>query len=730
MARFRARRRFYFVWKMMMTFMVGAVGLLTLLLLWEEPLNDVDEGFAHRPSSPFYSSRRTLQEDGDRSNHTPHLVLQDEGRFQNGSSQDSRRGQAFWSTSQVVAGDPRDKDDHHLHTNEYKLKEMGQRISTPAFLGTLNTSVSNPSTEDTPLNNQVAYLDHDNTSFLNYYYDDYGLDNFLNYSFDDYDFYNIFKYLYDDYRFDNISNFSLYDNDYPTIKFIAFTRSIFLCEYIYSAVYGEYTILADSAVSYGNSSLYVITGERFLEFCVPFLKAFNDCEERDVITICHAEDVVFVHLHNCQKPSSEDLYFDHLLVATRLEEDDGCFQAVCEGSLRVVERKVDGVVVRLISPNVTSCHRYLLKYYQREGNETKVRYHTRNQYWPCCFPEYDVVWMGEPEALASVAKDWSYLPTRCRSGESFLVVMVTCIVIGGVMGNLLVVIILVRHGFKDTTSTMIRMSLALADLLLSLFVLAPSLNEHIHLIHNTDSFQPSVDGGFQVFSALMMSLCCITSQLNLFALSLERLIFASGIAQRSLLFTRPRMRGFIIVTWTLSLLVSLVLMSNGDGMIVGLRYSFNKLIIGSSPRSTKILLPSAMALLAIVCLLTGGFSVQAVRKHFEGKAQRAIEVEEGTETDLDQGGDQSCHSTVNMVLTAVFYIGSTLMGGLACVLHLSAARFAHVELICYLCWWVFLGSPAWNPWLYNLPSQQFRNYARAYFSLLVPRNLFSLRLGD
>lgn len=713
MAESRFRRRSSWVWVTVMTLVVAT----KLLLVKGEPPDGLAKGSLRRSSWSSFNNRNTLQKQRGNTNVAPHVVPQNERNFKDGPPWEPGK-KNFESTTDVVAGDLKNQDAQQAlkneHTHQEKLLnvrvkrqiDMGTSVhSTPISQATTASSVSE---EDTPRDNSVTpnitspFEPEQNDS--NYDYNDYH------------------DYIYHDYHDANNTH---------TLKLLAFTRRLFLCEYVYSAIYKEYTNFTEAGVSYGNTSLSLVTDETFMNICLPLLRMYNgSCHEKDSITICDSEDIAFLHPQDCQEPSSDDLYFQQLLFATLVEEDDVCFQAVCEGSLRVVEREVEGVLVRLISPNTTSCHKYLQEYYQEQLNETMVLHRTRNRYWPCCFPGYDVLWIGEPESLAAVVKDWSYLPSHCRFGEGFLVLMVMCVVMGGMLGNLLLVTVLMRRDHHGTPTTIINISFALASLLLSCVVLAPSLYNHLSLINSDYSLQtPStdvdeVDDGFQVFSAVVMSLCSIITLVNMFALSLERFLLAIEFVQWKNVITRPRVKGFVIVSWTLSLLVSLVLGANWDGRFVILRYSFDKLPFGVSPEGTEIKLPAVTVSMGILFLLTGVLSVQYVRNYRKKRERIAAELDNLGELSSDQSGDQSHHVTVTMIFMAISSIYSALMGGLACLLHLSALRFAHVELVRYLCWWVFLGASTWNSWLFVLPSQEFRSDAAAVLKMLVPSRIW------
>lgn len=550
---------------------------------------------------------------------------------------------------------------------------------------------------------------------------------------------------------DNFYNIYLDYNDYPLYKKISYTRVLFFCEYIFSAVYGEYSNFTDTVISYDNSSLAIITDQHFMDLCLPLYIAHYEsyCIEKKLITICSPEEIAFLHNHGCQRPSSEDVSFEKLLASTLLEEDEVCFQGVCRGSVRVVERVAGDALVLLISPDVFhsyngSCYKYVRKLYDLEDIESEGLYLTRNRHWPTCFPWYDVLWKVEPETLGMV-RTWSYLPLRCRVTEGVLVALVMMIVVSGLTGNVLVVAVMIREHHLGEPSNILRTSLAIADLFVCLFVLLPSLDAHLSFMDDRNVESPwwkhavvsdevasqqeasgagvVIDGGFWLFSALVLSSCSCISLLNLFALSLERFSLKSKVIQYKVVFTRQRARVFVAMTWMLSVLGSLALTYSEDGTRA-LWYPFYKLPLGVSPRGLETVLPAfVVSILGLVCLLTVVLSVLALHNYKKEMARRTGNLREFGETDVDQSTESSIQIITIMILMTISLLFSASLAAVALLLHIAAVSVAHMELVGYLCWWGFLAASSWNPWLYNMPSQSFRKEATALIKVLLPKRL-------
>ncbi|ROT74221.1 hypothetical protein C7M84_007292 [Penaeus vannamei] len=228
-----------------------------------------------------------------------------------------------------------------------------------------------------------------------------------------------------------------------------FSRIIYLCEYVFSAIYGSYDKLPTTWVKHNNASLLVVSEPRFVAVCEPFLRRYDTCEARFPVTVCEAENVTFLHPTSCKRPSLEDVYFEKLLVVMRLEQDDPCFHAVCNGLLRVVDRVVNGVLVRLVSPDGagevgnTSCHRHIQELFLTPKGEP-FAFRARNFQWPFCFAGYHVLWAEDPRPRGLVPM-WDFLPVQCRAVEVGLSLFSLLNACFGVTGN---IVVIVRFAFS------------------------------------------------------------------------------------------------------------------------------------------------------------------------------------------------------------------------------------------------------------------------------------------
>ncbi|XP_042864020.1 uncharacterized protein LOC122248218 [Penaeus japonicus] len=582
------------------------------------------------------------------------------------------------------------------------------------------------------------YSDDYNDNISYFYNDEYpneysdNISYFFNDEYSD-DYNDNISYFYnvdysDDYS-DNISSFffnhghflfghdsNINPNEKETIL-LMFTEIIYLCEYVFSAIYGHYDNLPNAWVSHNNSSLRMISEPRFVAVCEPLFRRYATCHESFPVTVCNDDNVTFLHPTSCQRPSSEDIYFEELLVAMQLKESGPCFHAVCKGHVRVIDRKVDNVLVRLMSADgeggSASCHRHIQEFYVTpEGKE--FAYRGRNFHWPSCFPGYHVLWAEDPRPRGLVPL-WDFLPLQCRAVEVSLTLLNLLIVCFGVIGNTLVTVVRGANISRWKRQDTLKASLALSDLLLCLFVILPGIGAHfgystgrLEIPTDLETSNVVIDSGFRLFSAVIASTCCIVSIFHRSALSVWILL---GTIGRSNSFRASWLRAFPVVSWALSLMTTLLLMHDRAGS-TGIWASYNKLPFGVSRKSLAIGFPLAMAVLALISLLTL-LSYSAALWNQLATAGRSGPIESGERIDEMTQPDTADLSrrrrrlllSVSQVL-AIF--ASSVVVGLALILKYTGRR---ISFLSSLAWWLYLAGASWDPWLYNFSSKRFRQEA-------------------
>ena len=514
--------------------------------------------------------------------------------------------------------------------------------------------------------------------------------------------------FYEDYDYDYD-----YHNDDRPLKNLSFTRLLFFCEYLYTGQYGSYEGLTDAVLPYKNSSVTVISDQRLISICLPHYNLFSSgrCFDKPFITSCLYDDIVFLYGHQCSRPSPDDAYFYQLLAITLLEENETCFQAVCRGEVRVVRREVQGHTVHLFSPVSVhgACLKYMDIFYPAEWYTTSTV--SQNVHWSFCLAGYDVVWSRGPSGgggEGEVINTWSYLPLHCRTRELIMAAVMTVVVVGGVAGNLVVMMASAWRGHQRDSIWMLCVSLAVAELLVCVFVLAPGLHAHLSVMQGEEQLSPDstrgsdaqllldigmqqVEGGFRMLSAHVLNAGCVVSMPTVLLLALEQCLALSGTSLREELTLR-RTRGFVAASWSFGVLVSVALVY-GSGAFW---YSFYKLPLSVPAGEAGAILSGAALVLGLTSAATVILSCVAVWRTLGGRGMGGIH-----------------HRTVTVVVTAVFHLVSAGAAGSAFLLPLTGDSRPHMEGTRCLCWWGFLASTCWHPWLLSLPHRYFRESAMA-----------------
>ncbi|KAG7174934.1 uncharacterized protein LOC121858594 [Homarus americanus] len=535
--------------------------------------------------------------------------------------------------------------------------------------------------------------------------------------------------------------------------------TLIMCYDIYSSIYGNIEINYMNYIV-KDFLLEIYFEDNFVKICLPLFRRFDACEERELYTLCWEAGVGFIHHLNCQNPAEEMVSL--LEIVTTLQEYDEtlCFQEFCDGTLGVIDSEVAGVPFRVFdTPRVDrgpSCSYLHTSVIQLFDIYNETLYITSNTQWPCCYAMFTVMWVGDPDAQG-LNGAWSYLPVSCRAGEVVLMVMVAGVAVSGVVGNLVVVVVvMLSGGHRGQESNMLRTSLALADLLTSLFVVVPSLCHHIAPFVSSVNFRklsPSsthyfivgsvsnitllsmdaiihVDAkhGYLLFQSVLFSTCSIVSVLTLFMLSLERFILTGRPLHYQEYFTVGKVQVIIVISWIMSFIDALMFAARRDGHL-GARWStFNKLPTGDSGElpdgiSYAFVQSSRIALLNIAGVSTVIFSLLSIRNFVKEQKRVAAEWKS---LSLKVGGryeEETRYIMVTMLLMLMLFLVSSVPLMVEVYFRTFSHFFHYDAVYSYLAWWMFVAGSAWNPWLYNLRSHQFRSDFSETLRKLVPERL-------
>ncbi|XP_064107218.1 uncharacterized protein LOC135216109 [Macrobrachium nipponense] len=490
-----------------------------------------------------------------------------------------------------------------------------------------------------------------------------------------------------------------------------------------------------------DSYLAIFDKEDFVQVCSPLFERFDDCERRDFLTICWKSQVAFVRDSGCKIPSENDSHFYSLLTIFSLVNDTQCFKKACEGHLRVVDSEISGFHFRLMNSGTSgndnsSCAEVYDGLDFVDNEEKKDLFIAKNEHWPCCFPLYLVVWVGNPEENG-LSGSWDYLPYSCRVGEISLIVIMVLLAVSSVLGNLVIIAIIGSSKNKLLTTYMIRISLAVADLLKGLFIICPSLYDHASPFFTATEFtQVSPDlmmttvanasitsisltntfllaDGFLMFRGFLFTTCTIASLLSLFLLSIERYLMTKQNAEIRFYFTKGRVIALLVFFWVAGLVDAILLSYDGEEGFNVMYLNFEKIPVAYSMHYPDQLFFTIVHdvqfyLFYVIGLSTLVFSLLAFRNfHVSDKRVR----EQWSELNMNVTGpyNEENHYIVNtMLVMVVFYLISVVPRTVDIFFHLGNFHFRFTHLFTYLSWWCFMASSAWNPWIYNMRSKRFR----------------------
>ncbi|XP_066978041.1 uncharacterized protein [Macrobrachium rosenbergii] len=533
-----------------------------------------------------------------------------------------------------------------------------------------------------------------------------------------------------------------------------FTDAMDMCRTVYSIMHpdaqpfdiGWYPLSEDS-------HLLIFDKEDFVQVCSPLFERFDDCERRDFLTICWKSKVAFVHDSGCKIPSENDSHFSSLLTVFSLINDTHCFKKTCEGHVRVVDSEISGFHYRLMysGNDSNSCTEVYDGLDFVDNEEKKDLFITKNEHWPCCFALYLVVWVGNPEE-SGLSGSWDYLPYSCRVGEISLIVLMVLLAISSVLGNLAIIAIISSSKNRVLTTYMIRISLAVADLLKGLFVICPSLYDHASPFFTATEFtQASPDlmtttiangsvnsisvtnafllaDGFLLFRGFLFTTCTVTSLLSLFLLSVERYLMTKQNAEIRFYFTKGRVIALLVFFWVAGLVDAIVLSYDGEEGINVMYFNFEKISVAYAVHYPDELFFTIVHdvqfyLFYVIGLSTLVFSLLAFR-NFRATDKRVRE--QWSELNMNVTGpyNEENHYIVNtMLVMVVFYLISVVPRTVDIFFHLGDFHFRFTHLFTYLSWWCFMASSAWNPWIYNMRSKRFRLDSLRLVIKMLPRKL-------
>lgn len=550
------------------------------------------------------------------------------------------------------------------------------------------------------------------------------------------------KFLSDNPFYDPEANCT-FDKGFMT----SFTDITDFCLYLYGLIYD---VNLFSMTILGEIPKRLFYNKAFESMCVPFYELKQECESKGLFKACNDDTVIFLDSDACPRPPSTFTDFEYYL-ANYIETDDlHCLAKICDGTYHTLESDVNGVKFKLSNYHLLYENRTcdVFPFVASFANRT-VLFAYVNIYWPCCFPLYIVHWAEQPEerGLNGV---WSFLPFSCRVGEICLIMLVACVAVGGVVGNLMVMMVMLRISNRDEESSMLRLSLAVADFLTCAFVVLPSLYEHvkplltptepIHTFHTPEVLPPSreVDRTsmvfpFRFFQGLVFASCSIVSLLTLFLLSAERFVMTGRGLMYKHYITPPRVRQAMVISWVISWVNASLMTIFGREIPSVAWLNFVKIPVGLSSYAQDDLVAYASFLIQIFLLSlsvpsTAILSVLSI-KNFVQEQNRVRERWDQLQMRVSGPFEsENRYIFVTQLLMTVFFLISViplsiyfLDFNLLQIQYYSYSSMASLSpLFQYISWWLFLASTAWNPWIYNMRSHNFRTELRKMARMCVP----------
>ncbi|ROT70555.1 putative neuropeptides capa receptor-like [Penaeus vannamei] len=272
---------------------------------------------------------------------------------------------------------------------------------------------------------------------------------------------------------------------------------------------------------------------------------------------------------------------------------------------------------------------------------------------------------------------WNFLPFSCRVGEVCLIVLVACVATGGVVGNLMVIVVLLRISSRNEESNMLRLSLAVADFLTCAFVVLPSLYEHVKpfltptepiIVHRVEEMHDIIPGEtvdrtdvyfpLRFFQGLTFASCSIVSLLTLFLLSAERFVMTGRGLMYKHYITPPRVRQAMVISWVIGWVNSSLMTIFGRTVATVTWMTFVKIPIGLSNFAHEDLVVYTCYIIQIFLLsisipATVLLSILSI-KNFVQEQNRVRESSEGEMALTTYAGKQRRPNTATETFVAGF----------------------------------------------------------------------------
>ncbi|XP_066985915.1 uncharacterized protein [Macrobrachium rosenbergii] len=522
-----------------------------------------------------------------------------------------------------------------------------------------------------------------------------------------------------------------------------FTETMVVCWAIYETIYKKAAVIHGKIPIDGNYTLILHADPALLQICLPLLERFDSCEKRDYITICWDARVAFVHDLPCHRPSESNIDFEILMGTLLLWNDTECFHLFCDGHVTMISRKVNGMQVEMINPlsiaEDSNCNILNSGITLNPGTADEIMF-VANSHWPCCYGLYIIIWIGNPKKIG-LQGNWGYLPLSCQIAEVFLIILVAIVAFSGFIGNLIIILVMIKskHCFEE--STIIRVSLAASDFLISVFVSVPSFFYHISPLvtepnyYTRDLTKVNVENGTHreahtiatsgyklyfegilLLQGLIFSACHIISLLSIFLLSLERYLITWRPLKYKAYSNPRRIRILAFFVWVIGVLYAFLFSIVEEGHIQVVYLNFEKLPIAFEEKYSEwdgwgVFKTTQFWMLYVIGLSVTLLSVLSIRNFHVEKIRVATEWRNLNMKVLGPYSEENRYITNTLIIMLLLFLLATAPRLVYIALYNVGYFSKHEVLFSYLSWWALMAGTAWNPWIYNFRSRLFRTEA-------------------
>lgn len=228
--------------------------------------------------------------------------------------------------------------------------------------------------------------------------------------------------------------------------------------------------------------------------------------------------------------------------------------------------------------------------------------------------------------------------------------------------------------------------------------------------HTSHSFRTA--SGFIIFQSALLHITSTVSLLMLLVLSAERFVITSRYLKYKDYFSYGRTVLTITSSWITSFVNALWFAAHDDGRLSAQWLTFEKLPTGATwygqGEVRYVIYHWQFIIFFILGISVVTFSTLAIKNFVKEQLHVAKEWRTFKMKASKQYSKDNRYVLTTMILMVVLFLTSTIPLTINIVLNSTLYRFYHHYLFSHFAWWLFMASSAWNPWIYNFRSRQFK----------------------